>query len=131
MTTPACPYCNEPSQLVTGKEVYPHMPKFNSKQLYLCSPCQAWVGCHPGTIIPLGRLADLQLRKLKQAAHAAFDRIWRKDGLSRSQAYIWLASKLNIHPAVCHIGMFDIAQCTRVVRICNAYRALEQVSCEK
>ena len=94
-----------------------------------CRPCEAWVGCHPqGT--PLGRLADKALRQAKMAAHAAFDPFWkakmRRDGWpqkrARNAGYEWLAGQMGIAREDCHIGMFDEAQCRRVVEICEAVR---------
>lgn len=124
---PDCPYCTKPSERVTGKVMYPHRPDLASKIFYRCQPCGAWVGCHPGTETPLGRLADAELRQAKSAAHAAFDPLWKRkaerDGIGKGKArgkgYKWLAQQLGIDPADCHIGMFDAPTCRRVVRICN------------
>jgi hypothetical protein len=114
-----CPYCSEPAELVTGKEVYPHRPDLRDNPIYRCAPCDAHVGCHPGTTNPLGRLANANLRKLKMAAHAVFDPLWKSGGMKRKEAYKWLASRLEIRPSECHIGWFDHDQCKRVVEICN------------
>lgn len=114
---PKCPYCHKPSQLVPGNKVY-RSDKFTGKLFYICHPCQAWVGCHPGTDKPLGRLADKQLRDAKMKAHAAFDPIWRENKMKRSTAYAWLAEQLGIDVTKCHIGMFDLEQCERVVEVC-------------
>lgn len=72
-----CPYCRQPAKLVTGAAMYPHRPDLIHKWFYRCFPCDAHVGCHPGTRNPLGRLANFELRTAKIAAHAAFDPIWR------------------------------------------------------
>jgi NAD-dependent aldehyde dehydrogenases len=115
-----CPYCNRPVYLVNGKMMYPHRPDLYEKKFYLCIPCNAYVGCHPGTTEPLGRLANAELRAAKIAAHAAFDPLWRTVGnRKRSEAYRWLADKLGIRWKDCHIGMFDVETCKRVVEICN------------
>jgi hypothetical protein len=127
MSAPACDYCSEPSERVTGREVYPHRPELADKVIYRCSPCGAWVGCHPGTDKPLGRLANAGLRKAKMAAHSAFDPLWkakmRRDECSKKQArgagYQWLAERLGVEPDACHIGMFDEATCWRVVEACR------------
>lgn len=89
-------------------------------------PCQAWVGCHPGTENPLGGLANAELRKAKQAAHAVFDPIWRNAvedgnrGKARRKAYRWLAGSLGIPEKQCHIGYMDVDQCMRTVEACKA-----------
>jgi hypothetical protein len=40
--------------------------------------------------------------------------------MSRRGAYRWLAEQMGITGDDCHIGMFDVAQCRRVVEICEA-----------
>ncbi|MFB5268120.1 zinc-finger-containing protein [Paenibacillus enshidis] len=37
----------------------------------------AYVGVHDGTDIPLGRLANRELRELKKQCHALFDPVWK------------------------------------------------------
>ena len=118
-TTPECPYCHNPSVLVTGDVVYPHRPDLREKNFYLCWTDDARVGCHPGTAKPLGRLADKELRQAKQAAHAAFDPLWRDNKKKRKAAYTWLAEQLGINVNDCHIGMFDVDMCRRVVAACK------------
>lgn len=101
--------------------------------MYICSnypACDAYVGCHPGTNRPLGRLADLKLREAKQAAHDAFDPLWRRkmerDGCSKGQArtaaYAWLSKVTGIVPEKCHIGMFDELECRAVLNACAPYQ---------
>lgn len=127
---PTCPYCNSVSELVTGKDVYPNLPHLSEKPIYRCAPCKAWVGCHPGTTKPLGRLADAKLRRAKIRAHDAFDMLWRKSPFgwtkakfkSRSKAYAWLADALGIAVTDCHIGMFDVDMCKRVEEVCAQVR---------
>lgn len=117
-----CPYCDHPAELVTGVTAYPLRPDLYEKAFWNCNPCQARVGCHPGTTKPLGRLADSKLRYWKIEAHAAFDPIWRSGEKKRNQAYRWLAREMGISSDDCHIGMMDIADCKKVVSICRNKR---------
>ena len=126
MTEPRCPYCGYKAKLVTGADVYPSRRDLRAKKLWRCAPCQAWVGCHPGTTTPLGRLANAELRQAKMRAHAAFDPVWKAkiaEGLSkhhaRGSAYKWLAEQIGVEREDCHIGMFDVALCDAVVRACD------------
>lgn len=123
---PVCPYCHKPSVLVGGMVIYPHRPDLDNKQFYLCKPCFAYVGCHPGTAKPLGRLANAELRQAKKVAHALFDPLWHGNPKSRSNAYKWLAKALGIPESECHIGMMDAGRCNAVVAACRE-RALERV----
>ena len=124
-TTILCDYCQQPARLVGGETLYPHRRDLYARKFYHCAPCSAWVGCHPGTTKPLGRLADRELRTAKQEAHAAFDPFWRKSGMKRNHAYGWLAKQLGIKREQCHIGMMDVETCRRVVVICNAAAKLQ------
>ena len=101
--------------------------------IYLCRTCGAYVGVHDGTDIALGRLANKELRVAKIKAHHVFDQIFRggfinkiwpeklPDTTNRKKAYKWLAKQMNIDEELCHIGMFDINDCNRVVEICESY----------
>lgn len=117
--TLTCEYCGNDAVLVTGKEIYPHRRDLYNLQFWSCLPCGAWVGCHKNSdAVPLGRLANAELRKAKSAAHAAFDPIWKDGNKRRSDAYYWLSKQLNVPFKECHIGMFNIATCAEVVRVC-------------
>ena len=114
-----CDYCGREAALVFGSSIYPHRPDLYSLNFWLCEPCQAWVGCHKNTDAkPLGRLANAQLRMAKSSAHAAFDPIWKKGRLTRQQAYRWLSREMSLTRDECHIGMFNLEQCQRVIFIC-------------
>jgi len=127
--SPSCPYCNRIAQLVSGDEIYSGRVDLAHKKFWKCTPCQAWVGTHLKSITfaPMGRLANQDLRKAKQAAHKAFDPLWRLGSVkhkipkqeARIRAYKWLSESLNIDPKDCHIGMFDIDMCNQVVKFCE------------
>lgn len=110
-----CHYCSNPAQLVNGKQIYPFRTDLAALKFWRCAPCNAWVGCHPGTEKPLGILAKAELRKLKSQVHAAFDPTWRNKKRSRTAAYRWLAEGLGISGAKCHIGMFTEDMCRKAL----------------
>lgn len=118
MINVVCPYCAANAEFVTGRIIYPNMSKFHKRKFYLCKTCQAYVGCHEGSEVPLGRLANKRLRNAKMEAHAVFDPIWKSGVMTRSAAYSWLAKGLCIPDKDCHIGMFDEELCNRVVKFC-------------
>lgn len=110
-----CPYCGLPPVFTSSKEIY------NGRDfgmIYLCRHCDAYVGVHKGTTTPLGRLADNQLRILKTKAHKAFDIYWFVSG-ERSKAYYSLAKVLGLKREDCHIGLFDIEMCEKVILACE------------
>ncbi len=116
-----CPYCKKQAKYCSSKEVY------NGRDygmIYLCADCNAYVGVHKGTSKPLGMLANEELRRMKQKAHAAFDPKWKENNKiskskARNNAYEWLALLLDIPKKECHIGMFDIDLCQRTIDICS------------
>lgn len=112
-----CPYCDKAATLVRGHAIYPHRPDLAHKPFWQCAPCGAHVGCHPDTVNPLGRLANAELRKAKQKAHAAFDPLWRGGKMKRVEAYAWLSKETGIASQNCHIGMMDIDQCRSVIAV--------------
>ena len=114
-----CHYCGNEAEIVTGEAIYPHRSDLAAKKFWRCTDCKAYVGCHPGTEKPLGRLANEELRNWKQRAHGVFDPLWRSGVLSRAGAYAWLAKQLGIPQEETHIGMFDVDQCKRVVKVCK------------
>lgn len=112
---PVCPYCDRDALQVGGETIYPQRRDLWAKVFWLCQVCRAYVGCHPASARPLGRLANAELRKAKMAAHAAFDPAWRTGKMKRRTAYRRLSESLGIDENECHIGMFDVDMCKRVV----------------
>lgn len=118
-----CPYCGKDVVLKSATFIYPNHKKAKYwGKVWVCSDypnCDAYVGCHKGTDIPKGRLANEKLRFYKKEAHKQFDPIWKSGLMSRREAYKWLASMMNLSLDDCHIGMFDISDCQKVIDICK------------
>ena len=113
-----CPYCASSVKLVNNSEIYGRSYG-EWPWAYCCTECDASVGLHPFTSIPLGTLADAELRNARKEAKAAFNPVWQRGKMSRTAAYAWLAGAVNIADVeTCHIGWFGIDQCARVVEVC-------------
>lgn len=123
-----CSYCGARTELLeTSEAVYGR----DFGPVYRCPKGCGWVGVHKNSQkrVPLGRVANRELRKAKQEAHAAFDRLWRtkmqKEGCRQNEArragYQWLAAQLGLDAAVCHIGMMSVEGCRRVVEVCQPF----------
>lgn len=111
-----CPYCGNEPEYVDSRVIYGK----SYGMIYLCRPCDAYVGVHHGTTkAPLGRLANKRLRSLKKKAHKYFDKIWKNKLMSRTEAYTWLAGRLCIPKNECHIGMFDEYLCEKTIKFCK------------
>jgi len=125
-----CQYCGGSAKRVDSSVVYGR----SYGDIFLCAPCDAYVGVHKSSGLPLGKLANRELRDWRKKAHAAFDPTWKrriKNGNSKSyvrnKAYSWLASKLDIPREACHIAMFDCEQCKKVCQICEGKTVIELV----
>ncbi len=112
-----CRYCGNHVVLTSNKEIYGR--EFGNGKIYLCRNCGAFVGTHPGTDIPLGTLANEELREYRKEAHFWFDRIWKRPTriTTRYKAYGWLALKMELPREKTHIGMFEKEQCIKVVEL--------------
>lgn len=106
--------CGHVAILLRGDELY-RRGKLAEKQFWVCRPCDAAIGCHPGTIRPLGTLATQEVRGWRRSVHAAFDPLWQSEGVDRSEAYRELAQLLGLPPELCHIGLFDVEWCRRAL----------------
>lgn len=121
-TGKVCPYCNAQTVYVDSIEVYGK----SFGMIYLCRPCDTYVGVHRGTDVALGRLANRELRDWRKGAHNLLDKVWkdlRPQGIPKEVARKWAYSRLsllmNIPIEKTHIGMFDVAQCRKVIELCR------------
>lgn len=123
-----CPYCQCTTELVPGELIYPHRahehprPAFLEKKYYLCRMnSDHYVGTYDDNITSLGRIADAELRNLKQQGHRAFDPLWKDKTHFNSQkaAYKWLSEKMNLPIEITHFGMFTNEQCADAIEYCH------------
>jgi hypothetical protein len=120
-----CQYCGSTAVLVDSIMIY----KTRSfGHAWVCSrypSCDSYVGCHPGTHKPLGILANQELRTLKREVHLRFDRLWKlkmmrekcRQRVARQTGYLWLACKMGLSEAECHIGKFNEEKCRQALKI--------------
>ena len=83
-----CPYCGGSVIYRSADGIY----RDNSRRtmLYVCShypDCDAYVRTHTGTKIPVGSMANSELRKLRESAHKYFDQLYKTGIMSRNDAY--------------------------------------------
>lgn len=118
--TPPCPYCQAPTRISDSAIVYGR----SYGLVLICTAypkCDAFVGCHKGSGMPKGTLANAPLREARKRAHAAFDPIWMGEGaeMRRRDAYAWLSYATGIPAEECHIGMMNESRCAMVVHACR------------
>lgn len=115
-----CPYCSGPAKILTHKEIYGK--DFNDwPWMYGCKRCDAYVGMHPFTNIPLGTIANAELRKARNVCKKSFERIWQEGRKTRSEAYAWLAEQMKMTREACHFGWFNAEQCYEAKTACDTF----------
>lgn len=133
---PSCMSCKtaERVRLTDGREIYPHRPDLHEKPIWICDSCGGRVGCHPGTLDPLGTPADAELRRARSMLHDhMLDPLWRRADASsiyaksekddhsrriirraaRVRVYAYLADRLGLTQDETHVGMFDLETCRK------------------
>lgn len=125
-----CRYCGGAVRLVSASKVYGPAAAarlgIERQSFYQCQNCNARVGCHPGSTRPLGNLANEALRMKRMETHHAFDSFWKERGMSRTQAYKWMAKKMRLSEELAHIGGFEIDRCQKLIKLCEKERNNEQ-----
>src|SRR5690606_20047671 len=123
----SCPYCSALALRMTGRELHPSRPDLANMRFHVCRNCDAWIGCVEGSWEPVAPLANAELRRAKQDAHAAVEPIWQAavaahnwaPSKARSAAYAWLASEMGLGPKPPRIANFDLKQCEVAILICK------------
>lgn len=112
-----CPYCQGSTEYIDSSIAFGQ----SFGMIYFCGPCWSWCGVHPGTNVSLGRIANTELRYLKQQAHEHFDKIWKEKLMKRKNAYYWLSAELKIPRDYTHIGFLNIENCKRVIHLSKEF----------
>lgn len=106
-----CRYCEGVVEIMSHERVYGR-DYSDWPWLYRCVECDASVGMHPFTNIPLGVLADQSLRKTRMRVKAIFKGVCLQFP-SRSDAYAALADAMGIPVGECHFGWFTEERCVQ------------------
>lgn len=111
-----CPYCGSPVVYRSADGIYHSNQR--SVMLYVCSKypaCDAYVRVHAGTNVPVGKLANRELRSLRKTAHRYFDQLHKSGLMDRRDAYAWLSDLLCIPLSEAHIGYLGEYYCKQVI----------------
>ena len=116
-----CPYCGSVAYLTPASQIYGDPGR--KDLLYVCGnypSCKSYVSVHPGTKVPMGPLANGDLRNLRIRAHRRFDRIWQTGIMSRQDAYRWMADYFCLPLRDAHIGKFSEYRCQELIKKCDS-----------
>lgn len=111
-----CNYCGKNTIWCENKEIY-GKNWGKSYMVYLCKPCDAYVGCHNNTKEALGTLANKELREARKKAK----NLWiTKEGIdwsdwrSKGNGYRELRNKLGYE---FHFGSSTLEECNKIINI--------------
>ncbi len=113
-----CPCCGSQVKVFSHQEIYGRNYG-DWPWMYACTHCDARVGMHPMTNLPLGTLAQEPLRKARIAVKNRFNGYWKARCIARRKAYSQLAKTMKISVSKCHFGMFSESQCQAADRAMN------------
>lgn len=106
-----CPYCNEKAEWTENKAIY-GKNYGKSYMVYLCKPCDAYVGCHLNSKRPLGTMANRDLREWRKRTHAVIDPIWKNGLLPRTKVYEILDKYFGFEV---HVGESNEEMCKKII----------------
>ena len=112
-----CDYCGKEAEWVDNKEIYGRRYG-DSWMMWWCKDCDAYVGCHNNSRVPLGRMANKELREIKKRVK----NIWikaMKEPMGIGQAYAKLAEMMGIDRKLCHFGYFGKEECLQAEKLIN------------
>jgi hypothetical protein len=129
---PLCDYCGAHAVLTrAGDQAYPY--REDHGPVWLCAPCQAWIGVLARSTrnIPLGRLADAQLRDAKSRLHDTLEPLVagkvRRDRVNafeaRARAIRWVSTELGFDPLPPNIHALSLDQCQQAIRYVETFIA--------
>lgn len=123
----ACHCCGGPVKLTNNRDIYNGQSFGDWPYVYRCAQCQAYVGLHPDTDLPLGIMADRQTIQARKEAKTVFQRVVLvRHSRDRNAGYAWLARALEIPTSVCHFGMFDHARALAARDACRSALEVRQ-----
>ena len=111
-----CPYCGSAVHFRSADGIYKN--NNSNAKLYVCSKypsCDSYVRVHPGTMTPVGSLANAKLRAIRVTAHKHFDKLHETGLMTKKEAYAWLAFMLQSPMSQAHIGYQSEYYCSRII----------------
>ena len=117
-----CRYCGGIIRLVPASTIYGASAErlgMTDEKFYQFQTSNPRFGVHTGPPRPLGNVANEVLRLKRMETHRVFDAFWCSRAMSRTQAYQWLARKMELPESEAHIGGFEMEQCQRLIQLCR------------
>lgn len=119
-----CPYCGTQAHLRISSVVYGDRADDPDAKLYVCGRypiCDAYVGAHKESLLPMGTLADQKLRRKRMEAHSAMERLIQSGIMTRKEVYRWLQTQMGLPESEAHIARFSELRCQKVIELCRSF----------
>lgn len=117
-----CPYCGGKAILRPASYVYGTAMIEKGRHLYLCTnwpACDSYVSAHKSSLLPMGTLANGDLRHKRILAHRALAEYQRCHYMDKWAVYLWLQMQLGLSSEETHVGQFSAEQCEQVIKLCR------------
>ena len=108
-----CPYCNKEAPWISNEEVYGKRYG-KSYMCYWCEPCDAYVGCHQNTRVPLGIMANKFLRQQRMKIHRIIDPLWKSGEYTRKSIYGRITNEIRRE---FHVGNCNELDCKEILEL--------------
>jgi len=111
-----CPYCGSNAVLRQGNYVFGANAVIS--HIWVCTNypnCDAYVSAHTHNKMPLGNLANKELRNKRRETHIHLDKIWRKGIMTRKETYNWMMFVLGLKKENSHVAMLTLCQCNELI----------------
>ena len=119
-----CQYCGSQAYLRPASVLNKTEKADADAMFYVCARypvCDAYVTANAGNLMPMGTLANRQLRQKRRAAHVALNRLWQSNIMTRKEAYRWLQLQLGVEEEDAHIARFLDYRCDETIRLCESF----------
>lgn len=114
-----CDECGKNKPVLVNNRVFYKLPYGDWPYVYFCKTCSASVGCHHGSVYPLGRMANSKTRKARMRLHEEhLDPLWKRGGWERKRLYDEMARRMGFGAARnFHVGDLSFDECERAIQI--------------
>lgn len=119
-----CPYCRSQAYLRPASVLTNSGPVSEGDSYYVCARypfCDSYVKAHKFNKMPMGTLANRELRQKRRAAHIALQKLTDCGLMTRKETYRWLQTQMGITPEDAHIAKFSEQRCEQVIQLCNRF----------
>jgi hypothetical protein len=97
----------------------------------VCPSCGDKVGCHKGSDIAFGSVANAATANIRRQLHGKIDKLWHEGILTRSEVYRNISELLHIHRCYAHVAMLGYNQCKLVDKWATAMEKFGESKCQE